>query len=267
MQHSLTEYSRTLKAVAFGGLPTITTPARRCRQPFESIVLGILVAGLLGGCTRGVDDRINAAYAMARHPSPRNLDRIEALLNDEDRDVRATALVVMDPIDKVRSKRMATAALQDPDGLVRAAAVSVAAGGGDPSQLPALLALAVDDPVWQVRTRALDALAAYDDPSVREVFAEGLIDSVRHVRKAALLAGIKRPGLLPVDRLSDLVVSDPDWENRADAARALGASNDPAARPALEAALADPNEFVRAVASRERRGLPFEVAPPVSQTP
>jgi len=257
-----------LKAVAISGLPTMPTTTRRRRQAFGLIAGTALAACLLSGCSTDIGTRIDRAYALARHPSPRKLDRIEALLGDSDRDVRTTALVIMESLDAKRAQKMAAVALRDPDGLVRAAAVTIVGREADPEQLPAMIALAGEDPVWQVRSRALEALARSDDPAARESFARALSDPVRHVRKTALRAGVEHPGLLPVDRLSELVVADLDWENRADAARALGVSNDPAAGAALDAAAADPNEFVRSVAFRERRKLPPEPPPaPPPATP
>jgi HEAT repeat protein len=58
-----------------------------------------------------------------------------------------------------------------------------------------------------------------------------------------------------VDPLAGVVLDDSDWEVRAEAARRLGDSGRPEALPALEAAAADPNEFVRAAASAARRKL------------
>ena len=225
------------------------------------MVIGALAASLLVGCSSGVGERINRAYTLARHPTPRNVDRIEAMLHDGDRDVRATALVVMQTLDTTRANRMATVAIQDPDGLVRAAAVTIVAAHSDPAAASGLAKLAVDDPVWQVRARALEGLSGTDDPALQEAFARALSDPVRHVRRTAIRAGIEHPGLLPVERLSDLIVSDPDWENRVDAARALGAMKDAGVAAALETALADPNEFVRAAAAAARRGLPPELPP------
>ena len=203
MQHSFYGYRMDLKAVAFGGLPTTPTTPRRSRQPFGTIVRAGLAVCFLQACTADVGDRIAEAHALARHPSPRKLDRIEALLVDQDRDLRTTALVIMDSLNPERAKRMAVAALQDPDGLVRAAAVSIAGRSADPETVQILISLAADDPVWEVRSRALQALAGVDDPAVREPFARALADPVRHVRKTALRAGVAHPGLLPVDRLSD----------------------------------------------------------------
>ena len=215
----------------------------------------VVIVGLLSGCQTGIDGRITRAYSLARHPSEANKNRIESLLRDEDRDVRATALVVMAGIDKGRARRMAMGALTDPDGLVRAAAVGLCVDGVDAETTRLLSARATDDPVWQVRARALEAIASSDDPAVREAYVHALTDSVRHVRRAALKAGIDHPGLLSVDLVSNLVVSDTDWENRVEAAIALGASKEPAAYAGLDAAVADPNEFVRATAAQERREL------------
>ena len=221
----------------------------------KAVLISGLALSLFSGCANGVNDRIDLAYAMARHPNDRNKNRIEALLVDDDRDVRATALVLMDTLDRDRARRMAAGALQDPDGLVRVAAVTVMGAGADAATMQTLAALAGDDPVWQVRARALDAIAPFDDPAIREAFTRALSDSVRHVRRAALRAGVEHAGLLPADRLSSLLVSDPDWENRVEAARVLGASKDPAAYVGLDAALADTNEFVRATAALARRAL------------
>jgi HEAT repeat protein len=231
MQYSFSAYARVLKVVAFSGL----------------------AMSAFAGCGAGIDDRISRVYAMGRRPSEANKNRIEALLRDPDRDVRATAIVVMKEIDLERARRMAVTALQDSDGLVRASAVSLC--GTDDETTRALAALAVSDPVWQVRTRALDMIASSEDPAVREAFTTALSDSVRHVRRSALRAAAEHPGLIPVAGLSDLVVSDPDWENRVEAAAALGASKDPAAYVGLDAAVSDANEFVRAAAWRQRRSL------------
>jgi len=231
MQHSFSAYAKALKVVAVSGL----------------------AMSVFAGCGTGIDDRISRIYALGRHPSEANKNRIEVLFRDRDRDIRATAVVVMNSVDPDRARRMAATALRDPDGLVRASAVSIC--GDDAEAMRSLAALAVSDPVWQVRARALDAIASSEDPAVREVFAHALLDAVRHVRRSALRAAVEHPGLIPADRLADLVVSDPDWENRVEAAGALGASNDPAAYVGLDAAAADPNEFVRATAAHQRRAL------------
>lgn len=242
MRYYRCTYSASLKAVAILG-------------GWRSIIVTCLAMALLAGCQQRVDDRIAKAYALARRPTEPNKNRIQALLGDEDRDVRATALVVMGTIDVERARRMAAGSLTDPDGWVRAAAVTLCGDGADAEMIRSLALSATDDPVWQVRTRALEAIAPSDEPAVAEAFARALTDSVRHVRRAALRAGIEHPKLLPIDRLSSLLATDPDWENRVDAAIALGASKEPAAYAGLDSALSDSNEFVRTTAARERREL------------
>jgi len=227
----------------------------------KAVLKGGVALALLSGCTRGIDDRITAAYKLGRNPTDRHKNRIEALLQDADRDVRANALVVMAGVDMERATRMADGALDDPDGLVRVAAVSILGKRDEPETRHVLASMATEDPDWRVRSRALEAFASFDDPAVREAFSRALSDPVRHVRRAALAGGNAHPGLLPPDRLAELVLSDPDWENRVEAARALGASRDPAGAAALDAALADPNEFVRATAATERRAFKTVEAP------
>ena len=221
----------------------------------KAVMVSGLVLSLITGCAQGLDQRIDRAYRLARNPTAGNKNRIEALLKDGDRDLRATALVLMETIDTERARRMAADALGDPDGLVRAAAVSVVGADADATTLPVLIALASDDPVWQVRARVLETIVPSDDPALKEKFANALSDPIWRVRRAALRAGVGHPGLLPADRLAELVVSDPDWENRVEAAHGLGASKDPAAYPALDAALKDSNEFVRASAAGEKKAL------------
>jgi HEAT repeat protein len=242
MHYYIDEYSMSLKLVPIVGVQ-------------RSSCIALLTIATLSACSRGIDDRISGAYALGRRPSGANKKRIEALLRDEDRDVRATALVVMGNIDKDRASQLAVGALSDPDGMVRATAVRLCAQEADAETIREITARATDDPVWQVRTRALEALASSEDPAVREAFVRALSDSVRHVRRAALRAGIEHPGLLPVDALNRLIVSDADWENRVEASTALGSSKEPAAYIGLDAAVADPNEFVRTTAARERRAL------------
>ena len=226
------------------------------------VVAVLLAITLLTGCRTGADGRIGRCYSLARRPTEGNKHRIEAMLADRDRDVRTTALVVMGGVDPVRARAMALRSLEDPDGMVRAAAVELCAEGADAETVRRLAALSIDDPVWHVRARSLEAIASSDDPAAREALVRALSDPVRHVRRAALRAGIDRPELLPVEQLSRLLATDPDWETRVDAATALGASRESAAYAGLAAAAADPNEFVRATAARERRELERAGIPP-----
>jgi len=140
----------------------------------------------------------------------------------------------------------------------------------DPALVRRLATHAGGDRNWQVRRQALEAIAAAADPVVPEAFLRALSDSVRHVRQSALAAAIERPGLLPIEAVCGVAADDSDWENRVAAAHVLGASKDPAAYACLERAMHDPNEFVRAAATSERRGLVragVEEPPPPLATP
>ncbi|HEX4823504.1 MAG TPA: HEAT repeat domain-containing protein [Candidatus Polarisedimenticolaceae bacterium] len=228
----------------------------------------ILVASmaLSAGCRGDEEATIQRIHDLGRKPTEPNRNRIADLVHDPDRDVRANVLLVLNEVDPVRAKTLARAALTDVDGVVRGASVEVVASeaAGDLELAHALAAMASQDAAWQVRRRALDAIAGIDDPGVKEAIVAALSDSVRHVRRAALEAGSAHPGLLPLDRVSDLCAKDPDWENREAAARVLGASGDPASAAVLAAAEADPNEFVRAEAARGRRSLERSSPPPAS---
>jgi hypothetical protein len=269
-------YSMTLKDVPIGGAQTAPTTARSSpRSPVSGAAL-VLAAAVLAGCNGGSEGGVRRAYELARDPTEPNKNHIERLLADADRDVRAAALVVMEPIDPVRATKMAGVAIDDPDGFVRRAAVAILGAGAasDPALVRRLATHAGGDSDWQVRRQALEAIAVVDDPVVSEAFSRALSDSVRHVRRAALMAAAARPGLLPVDRVCALVADDSDWENRVEAAQILGASKDPAAYPCLDGAIHDPNEFVRAAATAGRTALaragvvePPPPAPPAPTTP
>ena len=226
-------------------------------EVLKDVAIGVWALLMLAGCKADLDERIHRVHALSRNPSLANRARIEAMANDPDRDVRATVLVVLAGIDGELAKRIARPALDDPDGLVRAAAVPICGEGADDEMIRRLAAMAVSDPAWQVRAGALAATVPSDDPAVYEAHARGLVDPSAEVRQAALASGLVRPGLLPTDRVVDLVSSDPDpaWENRVEAVRALGASADRGAYAGLDAALSDPNEFVRATAATELRTL------------
>ncbi|MFD9049926.1 fumarate reductase/succinate dehydrogenase flavoprotein subunit [Streptomyces zaomyceticus] len=112
--------------------------------------------------------------------------------------------------------------LDDPDPLVRGAALAALAGTGCPAGWAARAEAALGDPAWQVRAGAATALrAAPADPAV-PALAKALADANADVRKAAVLS-------LLVHRA------------------------DPGARTALAGASDDPDADVRAYAARAAR--------------
>ena len=242
---------------------------------FEPVVrCGVVIFGIacVSGCRDDATARVAELRALARDPTPARVQQIADAISDADRDVRATSLVVMAEVDPDRAHAMALRALGDPDGIVRAAAVRTVAARLDPDLVDRIAALGLEDPVWQVRDAVLDTLAASDGERVRAAFERGVQDPVGQVRAAALAAAAARPGLLPTPLVAGVLAEDDDWENRVVAARILGASGDPGAYVALDAAAVDPHEFVRAAATRERQalvrgGTPRPTPPPASPAP
>jgi hypothetical protein len=253
MQNKKSDQLMALKLVPIDGGPTSPTGVRNApRRGLAALLLLILCA--CGG--RGAE-RIRRAYELGRNPTEPNKGRLAAMLEDPDAEVRTAVLVVMATVDPERAQGLALLSFDDPDGMVRGAAVRVLAGGvfSDPELAQRMMDRAAKDADAQVRRHALESLASLPDDQIRDAAARALSDPARGVRSVALRMGAQRPELLPVDKLAVIVVEDPDWENRIDAARALGLSKDPAAYAPLERAAADGNEFVRAAATRERQTL------------
>ena len=74
-----------------------------------------------------------------------------------------------------------------------------------------------------------------------------------HVNKSAVV-GIRKlgPGAAKPE-LARILLEDSEWEIRVQAARALGIAGDPEVLTVLEAALEDPNEFVRSAVAHALR--------------
>lgn len=163
----------------------------------------------------GIEVRISAVRALV---SVDAVPELAAAAADPAREVRvavarglaavhAPAPAPLDPL------------LDDPDPLVRGAALAALAATGCPPRYAVLAAAALDDPAWQVRSGAATALQAAPPGQAVPALAKTLADPNADVRKAAVLS------LLP---------------HRAD----------PEARTALATAVTDPDADVRAYASR-----------------
>jgi HEAT repeat protein len=83
--------------------------------------------------------------------------------------------------------------------------------------------------------------------------AQGLDDPMQNVRLAAVTGLRKLDPRTAKPALARLLLEDSVWEIRVQAARALGLTGAPEVLPVLEAALYDPNEFVRSAASHALR--------------
>jgi len=218
---------------------------------------GVVLVGIasFGGCKESPEARIAELRAMARKPGTAEIRRVEGALSDGSADVRATSLTLMEQIDPARAAAAARRALDDGEGVVRATAVRILAPHPDDPLIVRFTSLGSSDPVWQVRSAALAALAPVEGEPVRAVFEQALADANREVRRAALTAGSARPGLLTTAAVAQVLAKDEDWENRVLAAEILGGSSDPEAFAPLDEAVLDPHEFVRAAATRARQAL------------
>jgi HEAT repeat protein len=98
----------------------------------------------------------------------------------------------------------------------------------------------------------------------------GLADPLDNVRLAAVRGVRELNPELATAQLSRMLLEDPIWEIRVQAARGLGGTGDPMVTPVLETAMGDANEFVRSAAAHalevhkrareENRDEPSEVA-------
>src|SRR5215470_11686416 len=137
----------------------IRKPPTRLKA-FASCALAVLAATVPGGCSSGMESRIDRVSALGRKPTEPNLNRLATMADDPDRDVRANVILVLNSADSARARKLARRAIEDRDGVVRGVAVEVLAPevAGDPALAHTVATMATQDAVWQVRRRALDAI-------------------------------------------------------------------------------------------------------------
>jgi succinate dehydrogenase/fumarate reductase flavoprotein subunit/HEAT repeat protein len=155
-----------------------------------------------------------------------SLDAADALspaAADPSREVR---VAVAKALGTLRAEPRAGGALdrltEDPDVLVRGAALAALADTGCPAPLAARAVTALSDPAWQVRAGAATALSAAGPDRAVPVLAKALADRNADVRKAAVLA-LTRHTATTEDARTALatVTGDTDADVRAYATRAL----------------------------------------------
>ncbi|MET7646677.1 fumarate reductase/succinate dehydrogenase flavoprotein subunit [Streptomyces sp. NPDC005426] len=109
--------------------------------------------------------------------------------------------------------------LDDPDALVRAAALGALAQTGCPPAYAERAVAALGDPAWQVRAGAATALSSADPEEATGPLAGALADPNADVRKAAVLALLRHPGHAAAREALAGAVADPDADVRAYAGR------------------------------------------------
>jgi len=180
---------------------------------------------------------------------------IRALLEDQNRDVRATALNALVGLAVPDRTDLVLGALQDPDGFVRATAAKLLGDLGDGAHVGALADVLLEDPDPVTRQRAAESLVRLKGDRAVEALARALHDPMERVRMAAVDGLSKLDPAYAREDLRRLLREDAIWQIRAEAAHALGLSGDPEVAADLQAALADPNEFVRSAVSNALRIL------------
>lgn len=229
---------------------------------FFGAVLGLSLLSM-ASCERSTSEKIDDIYKLKFDPTPRNIEALRDLLKHEDADLRVTAMNCLVTLDLEDSKEIAVAALEDNDAFIRATAAKLIGDMEDPAMAGFLIRHLKSDPDALVRRRACQGLIRSAGEGVATALVEALRDPDPQVRLEAI-RGVKKlaPGQ-GTPRLIELLAQDPMWEIRVQAASALGLSGDPLAQQALESALQDQVEFVRAAAAKALRDFVIRSPDPV----
>jgi len=219
------------------------------------------------GCSQTADERRASIYELQADPTEENRTRIRALLEDEDRDVRATALNALVSLDASDAAQLVLASLDDEDGFVRSMAAKLLGDLGDPGHVEALSKRLEGDPDVWVRRRAAEALTELGGPGAAKGLGRGLQDPMEAVRLASVTGVRKLDPRAFKAELAAMLLEDPAWEIRVQAARALALAGDPQFRPVIESSLTDENEFVRSAAANALKLLDEHEPPPGQAAP
>jgi HEAT repeat protein len=213
-----------------------------------------LVVGLVAsGCSPPPEERRLAIYELKAEPTEENVEQIRALLDDPDRDVRATALNALVGLAVSDAAELTLRGLDDADGFVRATAAKLLGDLGEAEHAGVLAAVLVQDADPVARQRAAESLVRLGGERALQALARGLADPMERVRMAAVQGVAELDPAHATDDLVRLLHEDAVWEIRAEAAHALGLTGNPEVVAELEAALDDPNEFVRSAVSNALR--------------
>lgn len=180
-------------------------------------VLRALRLGDAASYARTLDDpdievRIEAVRALV---SVDALDVVARATTDPAREVRvAVARSLNDP-------EALEPLVQDPDILVRAAALAALATAGCPAPYAVAAVTALAGPSWQVRAGAATALGAADPEVAVPALAKAVGDPNADVRKQAVLALLKHSAREDARAALATAVTDPDADVRAYASRAV----------------------------------------------
>jgi len=209
------------------------------------IAAAVILAGSLG-CSDSPEERREEIYDLKSDASPENIQQIRERLEDQDGEVRAYALHALVRLGVPDATSLAIGGLSDSDSYARKIAARALEDLADPSAVAALGRVVIEDEDYRVREWAAQALTAIGTGDAVVELTRALEDPVKEVRLAAVRGIVKRQPEAAVDTFVSMVLEDPEWEIRVQAAAALGLIGREDVIPALEEAANDPNEFVRA---------------------
>ncbi len=219
----------------------------RVQQNRHQYFLGFLMLTCLVSldCSESDAQRRASIYDLKADPTEDNVESIRRMLDDSDRDIRATALNALAGLETPDAVERIIGALDDADGFVRSTAAKLLGDTGDPAHTEIIVEVLLEDSDPVARQRAAEALARLTGEAAAAGLARGLEDPMEQVRLASV-EGLRRldPGYATA-ALCVRLLEDPSWEVRVQAAGALGVGGDSAALPALQQAEGDANEFVR----------------------
>ena len=200
--------------------------------------------------------RTRAAWALGILRDREAAPALEQLLGDPVPDVRIAAAQALGEIGARQAVAALVRALGDPNRHVRVAAVRALGKLGDARSIRALLKALTSDDV-QVRLLAASGLLAANDPKVAARLRERLAEEPSSGVRLVIARGLaRRSDKTAVRYLVRALLTDADRTVRREAASALGLVKGEESRRALELALMDEDEDVRALAkaSLKNRG-------------
>ncbi len=249
-------------------------PAVRALLQAEDALVRSRIAAYLIGATGGADEdavRVALESTSAEDPDAR-CDAYQALAGIEDPDVavrealtawrhdpspwvRRLALKQLDADGERRTEAMAAFfdAAADPAGSVRAIAIRQLAtfGGLDNAEVLAVVVHALDDPEWDVRTRAISALRRRASPLpelAEETLARLAADAVLHREPMRLLLRVEGGSVALENALRPVVAETPGphgWRYSVREALRIGGFALVGLRPYLVRAIAASEDDVR----------------------
>ncbi|WP_190329500.1 fumarate reductase/succinate dehydrogenase flavoprotein subunit [Streptomyces venezuelae] len=165
-----------------------------------------------------IDVRIHAVRALVSVDAAADL---AGAADDPAREVRVAVARGLAAVRDPSPSRLAPL-LDDPDALVRAAALTALAVTGCPLPYAERAAAALGDPAWQVRAGAATALRAAPPERAIPALLQAATDPEADVRKAAVLSLLAHPTTPESRAALTTATKDPDADIRAYATRATG---------------------------------------------